>query len=317
MTHIDGKALDPLVQGTAMLDDLTMDEALDLLDGVVAEGARAFDLAHHYGAGVAEERFGVWLARRGRRDDLLLIGKGGHPDAVTGRHRIRANEVAADLEASSARLGIDAFDLYLLHRDDESVPVERIVDFLHDLRLQGRVRAYGVSNWRHERIEAANAYARRHGLEPLAASSSHFSLAVPLAPPWPGTVSVAGDAAAAARAFYRTSGPPLLAWSSLAMGFFGLADAPGRGREQALADSVFGDAANVGRRERARALAHDKGLTPTQVALAYVTSQPMTVHPIVGCRSAAEYRELRAAAEVRLTPDESSWLEGSGRPAGN
>lgn len=294
-----------------MLDALTGTEAHALLDGVHAAGATTFDLAHAYGAGASERIVGEWMARRGNRDELLLITKGGHPSAE--RRRITAEDVRTDLESSLQRLRVEAVDLYLLHRDDESVPVERIVGFLSELVARGRVRAYGVSNWGHERVAAANAYAESEGLPKVAASSPHFSLAVPREPPWPECVSIAGPEGADARAYYRDSGVPVLAWSSLAMGYFEGANSA-VGREQAMSERVFGTPENEARRQRARVLARERGSSPTEVAFLYALGHPVGAHPIVGCRTVEEYRALARAARRPLSRQEIAFLDGTTEP---
>lgn len=317
--RVDGKTADTFVQGTAMLDALSRSAAFELLDGVAELGATTFDLAHAYGGGASESLLGEWLLRHGRREDLFLITKGGHPSGE--RRRIQRDAVRSDLETSLQRLGTDHVDLYLLHRDDEDVPVDEIVTFIDELRREGLMRAYGASNWRHERIAEARAYARRHGLHQMIASSPHFSLAVPTEPPWPGCVSIAGPEGAAARAYHRRERLPVLAWSSLAMGYFALDDrglgaaagggaAPAvRGREQSMSERVFGAPANAARRRRARTLARAHGDSATQVAFRYALSQPLEVHPIVGCRSVSEYAALQDASRRPLSADETRWLE--------
>ncbi len=302
---VAGKRAEPLIQGTAQLSAMAAADVDRLLDAVSAEGATTFDLAENYGGGASEKAFGRWLSARGGRPALFLITKGGHP--YGGRNRITEADIAVDLTGSLERLGTDVVDLYLLHRDDEAVPVGEVVDMLHEHLAAGLIRAYGVSNWRHERVAAANDYARGRGLAPLAASSPHFSLAAPSSPPWPGCVSIAGDGAAAEREFYVRTGMPVLAWSSLAMGYFAATE--GVPAPQ-LEVSVFDTPTNAARRDRVRAFARARGLTPSQVALAYTLSQPMNMHAIVGCRSGQEFRELRAAAAQRLTPAEVALLEG-------
>lgn len=304
---VNGKAAAALIQGTGHLSPMAEADAAALLDAVVGAGARTFDLAENYGRGAAESRFGAWLAKVGGRNELFVLTKGGHP--YDGRNRITLADLTDDLHGSLDRLRCDSVDLYLLHRDDEQVPVAEVVEILAGFRSQGLIGAYGVSNWRAQRIEAANAYARERGLEPLAASSNHFSLAVPSAPPWPGCVSVSGPDARNEREFYVRSGLPLLAWSSLAMGYFA-AGGPGA-PDLPEAAAVFDTPTNAARRTRAQQLARKHGLTPTQLALAYTLSQPMNVHAVVGCRSAGEFVELSAAAALRLTEEEVVTLEGA------
>lgn len=317
---VKNKTADQFVQGTAMLDALPRDEALDLLTGVTDLGGTTFDLAHAYGGGVSETLMGEWMRQHGVRDELFLITKGGHP--ADGRRRIGRKDVRSDLAMSLDRLGTDYIDLYLLHRDDEDVPVDEIVTFFDELFSEGLIRAYGGSNWRHERFEAAREYARRNNLcEPLA-TSPHFSLAVPTQTPWPGCVSIAGEEGTAARAYYARDRIPVLAWSSLAMGYFALGNpdddagkvphdpsTTGMGREQSMSQQVFSSPMNDSRRERARSIARAHGDTPTQVAFRYALSTTLVVHPIVGCRTSAEYAALQEAARRPLSAAEVRWLE--------
>ncbi len=109
-----------------------------------------------------------------------------------------------------------------------------------------------------------------------------------------------------ARSWYEASGLPILAWSSLAGGYFAR---PAVGRPRLLADSAWRLPANEARRERVLALAARKGASAPQIALAYLFSQPLTIFPIVSTRSVRRFQENAAAIDVPLTPQEARWLE--------
>lgn len=270
-------------------------------------------MAENYGGGVAEQMVGAWLRQRGTAADVYLITKGAHP--YGGRDRVTRSDIREDLGGSLERLGVSTVDLYLLHRDDERVPVGNVVDWLAELAAEGSIREYGVSNWRYERIAAANEYAERNDLPRIVASSPNFSLAVPSRMPWPGCVSVSGESGRAAREYYASSNVAMLAWSSLAMGYFTIAP-DGSGRELLPEEvEVFETPENAERRGRARDLAGELGLTPTQVAVLYVLSQPLRSHAVVGCRSGGEYAELRDATARPLSADQVAYLE-TGRRTG-
>src|SRR5207248_1237548 len=172
---------------------------------------------------------GRWLRERGCRGDVVVVTKGGHYDEETGRQRVTPGDVEADLEESLAALGVDAVDLYLLHRDDPSRPAGEIVEHLDALRKSGRIRSFGGSNWTTARLEEAGSR--------FACSSPGLSLAVPNEAPWPGCVTIHEPAALA---WYERTQLPVLAWSSQAAGFFAGVD----GR-------VYSSAANDERRRRA------------------------------------------------------------------
>jgi len=313
--YID-KPIANIVQGTAMLSSLEMEQANDLLDAVYASGGNAFDTAHSYGDGDCERKLGRWVDERGLRDRVVIISKGAHPNV--DRIRVTPFDITADLFDSLARLQIEAIDLYLLHRDDPSVSVGPIMEILNEHQQAGRIDAFGASNWSHERIQAANEYAAGHGLAPFVASSPQFSLAVPMQEPWPGCISISGPAGAAARDWYQKMQMPLLTWSSLAGGFFS-----GRFRPDNL--DTFSDEidqlcvetycceANFQRLERAAILARAKGLTLAQVAMAYVMSQPLNIFAIVGCQNGSEFADLALASEIELTTRELAWLDVGGQ----
>jgi len=298
----------PVVAGAARLGSVLPDrlarrsrreEELRTLDALVEAGCSAFDLAASYQLGGTERLFGEWMASRGLRDRLFLIGKGGHPYPGLRPNRLTADALSADLHASLRRLRIERLDLYLLHRDFPRAPLEPMVRTLGAAQREGKILRWGVSNWRVERIEAIRAVARQEGLPPMTASSPHFSLVDWAQPPWTGSVSIAGPAGRDARAFHARTQLPVLAWSPLGAGFLTSNETGG----------CYGSGANVARRERARTLARERGWTVAQVALAYLFSQPFPVSAVVKASSGAKMRQNLAAAAFRLTPAELEALE--------
>jgi aryl-alcohol dehydrogenase-like predicted oxidoreductase len=197
-------------------------------------------------------------------------------------------------------------DIYLVHRDRPSVPIGEILDALEAEVSAGRARAFGVSNWTIERLDAANAYAAARGWPPIAWSSPSFGLARPIGEPWPGTVDAGDDAS---RAWYSTHPTRLEVWSPTANGYFA-ADAD-------LAEpwyDAYRTPANETRRARAAEFGAGRGLTASQVALAWVINQPFEPVAVIGTRSVAHLREAIEAAALTLTEAELAWLE-HGDPA--
>ena len=306
------KPISRLVQGTVMVSSRDLDTSFALLDEVFALGCTTFDTAHGYGAGDVERTFGRWVGERGRRDQVVIIGKGAHHNQ--DRQRVTPYDITSDLFDSLARLKVDHIDLYLLHRDDPSVPVGPLVECLNEHHQAGRIHAFGGSNWTPERIQEANAYARDHDLKPFVAASPNFSLAEQVREPWPNCITISGPQGAAAREWYAREQMPLFTWSSLAGGFFSdrfrrdnLDQFESPLDKLCISSYCYED--NFKRLDRARELAQERGLTVPQVALAYVLSQPLNIFALVGCRSGAEFRDNLAASELRLTPEESAWLD--------
>lgn len=301
-----------LIQGTVMIGTKTLDAGFALLDAIFEQGGNTFDTAHVYGQGDNERAFGRWLQARGNRDQVVIIGKGAHHSE--DRRRVTPFDITADLHDSLARMRVDHIDIYLLHRDDPSMPVGPIVEVLNEHQRAGKISVFGGSNWTHRRIAAANAYAAERGLTGFAVSSPHFSLAEQVQEPWPECVSIAGKGGEAARAWYADRQMALFTWSSLAGGFFS-----GRFTPQnldtftayldRLCVTSYCYADNFRRLERVQVLARERGLTPAQVALAYVLNQPLNIFALIGAGTPDEFRQSVAALGLTLTPDEMAWLD--------
>jgi len=296
------KPISRLVQGTVMISTKELDRSFALLDAVFEQGGTTFDTAHGYGSGDCERAFGRWLRERGVRDQVVILGKGAHHSQ--DRRRVTPFDITADLHDSLARMRVDAIDLYLLHRDDESVPVEMEPIVFDKEQAAGRIRAFGGSNWRTERIAEANAYAAERGLTGFAASSINLSLARPKEPMWPDCLA-ADDAA---RVWHTATQLPLFSWSSQAGGFLSGQFTP---EDTSNADlvRVYCADENFERLRRATELGQQKDVGPIVIALAYVLSQPFPTVPLVGSASVAELNESLRALQTELTSQELAYLD--------
>ncbi len=300
-----GKPVSRLVLGCGSFrpDDMTRAEAV--LDAFLAAGGTALDTAHIYGRNGASERaVGQWIASRGCRDRIVLITKGAHHDAEW-RPRVRPEVIDAELGESLERLATDQIDLYLLHRDDPAAPVGPILECLNGHVAAGRMRAFGGSNWSPRRLDEANAHAAAHGLQGMAASSPHLALAVARDAAHMAHSIVSNDAEALA--WYGRTRMPLLAWTSQAQGFFSDRARPGD-PESARRFRRYDAEDNWERRRRSGDVAARLGVTPTQVALAWVLGQPGEIFPIIGPGSVDHLHEAIGALDVRLSPEERAWL---------
>jgi 1-deoxyxylulose-5-phosphate synthase len=295
------RELSRLVLGTLALSPKSLEESYELLDAWVAAGGNVIDTAHSYHSGDCERVLGRWLVERAPdRDALVIVSKGGHP--VSGRSRVTPGDLTSDLRETLERLH-GPVDLYLLHRDDPTVPAGRLIEVLNEHRKAGRIRAFGASNWTVGRIAEANEYAAERGLEGFCCSSPHLSLAVPNRPPWPGTVSATD---AGSRTWHEQTGLPLFAWSSQARGFF--IERPGSETPREHVVRVYDSEANRERRARAATLGRRIGRTANDVALAWVLRQPFPVFAAIGPRTAGEMHASLGALDVELTSEESHWL---------
>jgi aryl-alcohol dehydrogenase-like predicted oxidoreductase len=294
-----------IVLGTMAFSPQTQAQNGAMLGTFLARGGNLIDTAPVYRGGGSEWAIGDWLQTSGKRDELLILTKGAH-HAPDGTKRVNPEEIAFDLGQSLARLRTRYVDLYLLHRDDPQVAVGPIVETLNYQTAKGRMRAFGGSNWTHQRLQEARDYAQTHDLQPFVASSPNLSLAVPKEPMWPDCVSVSGDAPALE--WYHASQLPLLSWSSQGGGFFSGRFIPER-TDDANMVRVYYNEANWERLRRATHFGQQLGLSAIQIALAWVLSLPnLPTFALIGPRSVEELESSLAVADLELTPDQVAWL---------
>jgi aryl-alcohol dehydrogenase-like predicted oxidoreductase len=279
-----------------------MDEALAhrLVHRSLDAGVNLIDTADAYGHGLSEEILGQ--AVRGRRDDVLLATKVGFGDLGPGA--LVYDKVVAACEGSLQRLGVDHIDLYQLHRPDRTTPIDETLQALDDLVARGLVREAGASNFRAWEVAGAVARQRTLGRTSFTAVQVYYSL-------------VGRDAEHEILPQCRADGLGVLVYSPLAGGFltgkYALAGAEGR-RTVFDFPPVDGD---VGREARAAlgAVAAARGVSMTQVALAWLTAQPGVTSVIVGASNAEQLEDNLAAADLALEADEMTRLDAATAPA--
>lgn len=294
-----------------------------LLDRFVEHGGNFIDTARVYSDWIPGERsrseriLGDWLRARGGRPRLVIGTKGGHPSFESfDVPRTSAAEIRADLEGSLRTLGLDVIDLYWLHRDDPTRPVGHFVNLLNTFLREGKIRAWGVSNWTAARLETAWEHARATGQPGPVANQPFWSLGCQQARPPMDRSLVKFDAAA--YAFHARTGLAVIPYTSQANGFFSKLALPPEQRPSGLASHDFHTPPNLAAGEAVVRLAREKGVRPSAIVLAYLWSRPLPVIPVIGSRTPAQLDESVAALPVRLSAAEFAALEAaspSGLPA--
>jgi predicted dehydrogenase/aryl-alcohol dehydrogenase-like predicted oxidoreductase len=268
-------------------------------DAWMEAGANAFDTGFVYGGGNHEKVLGQWIANRGVAKDVITIVKGAHtPYCLPGA-------IEAQLSISLERLGLNHAPIYIMHRDNLDVPVGEFVDALNRLNKAGRIGAFGGSNWSVARIKEANAYAEKHGLKPLTLLNNNLSLAVMERPVWAGCVT---SNTPDTLAFLRQSKTTHISWSSQARGYFLPEALRNRLPEDTSPETCFGSAANAERRNRAEKLAKDMGVSPHNIATAWVLAQSFPSLALVGPRSPGEIVSTLPGLTVKLDAAQMAWL---------
>ena len=300
-----------IVLGTATPSFLKGEENNDLLDAALAAGITTFDTARNYQN--AEKSLGIWLRARENREKVVILSKCGHPSAL-GRKRVSEKEVRRDFAKSTQLLGTDHIDIYVLHRDDTALDAGVAVEIFNALYAEGKIGAFGGSNWSHERIEQANEYADKHHLIPFTVSSPHFGLARQQQDPWGGgCVTITGEENAAAREWYARTQMPVFSYSSLGRGVLsGKLKSADRANAGKVLDSVamkgYGGEDNYERLARCEELAAKKGCTVAQLAMAWIYHQPINTFAIVTMSSSRRLDENIAALSLSLSEAESRYL---------
>jgi aryl-alcohol dehydrogenase-like predicted oxidoreductase len=275
----------------------TIHRALDL-------GCNFLDTSDMYGPHTNEELLG--RAVEGRREEVFLATKFGikleaGPPPRRGVDGSPAY-VREACEGSLRRLKVDHIDLYYQHRVDPKTPIEETVGAMAELVKEGKVRNLGLSEANAETIR------RAHAVHPVTAVQSEYSL-------W------SRDVEEDVLPTLDELGIALVAYSPLGRGFLA-------GRFGSREEIEEGDFRRYGPRfseenfernlvlaERVRELAGEKGVTPAQLALAWVHSRGEHIVPIPGTKRRAYLEENLAAAEVRLTPEESERIAAAVPPA--
>ncbi len=269
-------------------------------------GITTFDTARIYGR--SEEIIGDWLERTGNRGKVNILSKGAHHSPLLIK-RVNRKAILSDLEISLQKLKTDYIDIYLLHRDDPSVSIGEIVDTLNEAFTQGKIKAFGGSNWTPSRIEQANEYAYKHGLQTFTFSSPYYGLAEMKESFFAyGLVGLTGAEKQGDRQWYTDNQMPVIAYSTLGSGLFSGKVQKRKDLSPFWVKSAFGNKDNFKRLERAKELAQDKGCTLSQIAIAWSLKSQMNVFPIVGASKVEHLQSAVEALKIPMTDEECMYL---------
>lgn len=282
-------------------------ESLATLDAALELGISFWDTADIYGPFTNEELLGKAL--QGRRDRVFLATKFGFLPTGNANNREQSMidaspvHIRKAVDASLQRLGTDHIDLYYQHRVDPNVPIEDSVAAMADLVRAGKVRYIGLS-------EAAAATIRRaHAVHPITALQSEYSL-------WTRDIEHNGVLETV-----RELGIGLVPYSPLGRGFLtGAITTP-----EQLADDDYRKTAprfqqdalnaNLALAAQVKALAADKGISPAQLALAWLLAQGDHIVPIPGTKRRKYLQDNAGAVNVVLDASDLATLDNAFAPA--
>jgi aryl-alcohol dehydrogenase-like predicted oxidoreductase len=287
------------------------EEATRVLDAALDAGIDTIDTANMYSEGESETLLGRWLA--GKRDRVVILTKYRFPTkdlaaGTDGLQGLSRGAVIQACDASLTRLATDYIDLFQLHMQDGSVPVDETLRALDDLLAAGKVRHVGCSNFTAYRLIEALWTADRQGLPVFTSIQLPWSL-------------VLRDAERELIPAARTFGLGVLVYSPLARGFltgkYQRGNEPPRGSRLSQWPRAFDEYNQEQSWEVLRAvveLAQRHETTPAAVALAWLLSKADTGSVIIGVRSEEQLHANLAATSLELSRDEIASLDRLSEP---
>ena len=282
-----------------------------IFDTFLDMGGSLIDTAHVYSDWVKPERarseraIGDWLQRSGKRNHIVLVTKGGHPD-MTSEHpdthisRMKKEDMRSDLESSLRQLLTDHIDIYFYHRDDVNQPVEELVEVMEEFRRQGKIRYYGCSNWTTSRMKAADRYCREKGYRGFIANQALLNLGYKYMNPLDDDTLVYADSQM--QQYHRENkGNLLMPYMGVCSGFFHKYAAGGA---DAVKGSPYYTEGNLKTAERVKELCEKYNATVTQAVLGFFGQQDFDCAPLYGPKNAEQVREAMKTFEIPFCRDD-------------
>jgi len=285
-----------------MLDE---EDAEPIVRAAVEGGITFFDTADVYSNGGSEIVTGRLLPKLLSREELVLATKvhGQMTPGPTGRGLSRKHVLSA-IDASLTRLGMDYVDLYQIHRWDPVTPIEETMDALNDVVRAGKARYIGASSMYAWQFAKAQRVADRHGLTEFVSMQNHYNL------------------------LYREEeremipqcvdqGVGVLPWSPLARGRLTRprdAASTTRAETDPFAERLYGRSGDAEVIDSLAEVASKRGVSQSQIALAWLLHKPGVTAPIVGTTRLSHLEDALAAARLTLSAEEVERLEEPYQP---
>jgi 1-deoxyxylulose-5-phosphate synthase len=292
---------------------LDEDAARPFFRKAIEAGINFFDTADMYSLGVSEEVTGRALRELGRRDELVIatkvnfpMGPGPNMGGLSRKHVLQA------CEASLRRLGVEAIDLYQIHRFDASVAIDETLEALNDLVRSGKVRYIGASSGPAWQMARALSTSERRGWARFVSMQNHYNLIyreeeremVPLC---------------------VAEGVGLIPWSPLARGMLTrprpadpktVAAGTPRAASDDFSAQLYDSPGDWDVVDAVAGVAGARGVGMAEVGLAWLLGRPEVVAPIVGATKPEHLDSALRALSLTLTTEECAKLEAPYRPHG-
>lgn len=288
---------------------LERDEARPFLKRALDAGINFLDTADVYSLGASEQVLGDLVRSLGvDRENLVVATKVYQPMSEDVNDRgLSRKHILTSIDRSLKRLQMDYVDLYQIHRWDHRTPIEETMQALDDVVRAGKARYVGASSMFAWQFMKAQSVAERHGWSRFVSMQNHYNLVY--------------------REEEREMIPccvdqrvAVVPWSPMARGFFSgdrrkgdWGESP-RARSDSYAQSMYYREEDFVVAERVQQVAGQRGLSGSQVALAWILGKPFVTAPIIGASRMEHLDEALAALDVRLEPAEVKLLEDAYQP---
>ena len=287
---------------------LAEDDSRPFIKQALESGINFFDTADMYSVGVSEQIVGRAIKDFAKRDQVVIatkvynpMGDGPNDKGLSRKH------ILDSIDASLRRLETDYVDLYQIHRWDYETPIEETLEALHDVVRAGKARYIGASSMYAWQFAKALYLASQHGWTRFVSMQNHYNL-------------VYREEEREMLPLCRAEGIGVIPWSPLARGFLagnrqrGSHGETSRAKTDDFAHNLYYDEADFQVVDAVVDLSKQRGVTPTQIALAWLLHQPSVTAPIIGASKMKHLEEAVAAVDLVLDADECHLLEQPYKP---
>lgn len=281
---------------------LDREQSTPILKRALDLGINFFDMADFYSLGKNEEVVGQTLLSMTRRDNLVLASKAYYAMSDDANDQgLSRKHLFSAIDGTLQRIGTDYLDLYIVHAFDPNVSMEETMEALHDIVRSGKVRYLGASTMYAWQFAKMNAIAERNGWTPFINMQCQYSL-------------LYREEEREMMPYCRNDGIAVTSFSPLARGMLaGAADI--RMKTDNFTTEFFGDPVDQAICARVRRLAQERGVSPAEIAMAWVCHSGNVDVPLIGAQNITELETAVGAAQVTLSQDEKGFLEELYQPA--
>lgn len=281
--------------GTARFGTKVEEElAFEILDYFYEAGGTVLDTARNYyewvedGRGTSERCLGKWMEKTHNREKMIICTKGGVKNS--GKIDLSRQVLKEEVKESQEDLRTDHIDMYLLHKDEKERAVEEIVETMQEIREQGKIDILGVANWEYERVERANKYALKHGMEPFRIVQTWWSLAEYTKEMWNDDNTTWMDDRM--YQYLKKNDYIAMAYTSQCKGYFQKAIEYGRENVDAFLRHRIETEINLKKLDFVNRYCKKESIKPTAVVCGYITNNPLKGVALVGVSNMQQLKDI-------------------------